>query len=183
MFKKLDFIKPATLRVMEAFFSDPVEKAYEMEVVKRSGVSKGSANKILRNLTELGLLKREEKGRMVFYELDLRSPLVRQFKVLYNIWQLNDFLENAKQNAVKIMLFGSCSDGTDAKESDIDILIITKDKAAARENVSSFNRKSEKRISPIIVDNGEFATMRKQDEPLYERIERGIVLWEMEREI
>jgi predicted nucleotidyltransferase len=183
MVKKLDFIKPATLRVLETFFEHPLEKLHEREVMRKSGVSKGSVNKILRQLAGLGFLMREEKGRMVFYELELRSPIVRQFKVLYNIWQLSDFLENAKQNAAKIILFGSCSDGTDAKESDIDILIITKYKAAARENVSSFNRKSEKRISPIIVDNGEFAAMRKQEEPLYERIGRGIVLWEMEREI
>ena len=182
MVKKLDFIKPATLRVMETFFEDPLERLHEREVMRKSGVSKGSVNRILRELAGLGFLAREERGRMVFYGLNLRDSFVRQFKVLYNVWELRDFIDRIKQVSRKIILFGSCSDGTDAKESDIDMLIVTREKDIVMESVSNFNRKAEKRISPIVVDNAELAGMRNGDEPLYERIERGIVLWEMERE-
>ena len=182
MVKKLDFIKPATLRVLETLFEDPLEKLHEREVMRKSGVSKGSANRILRELAGLGLLVREEKGRMVFYQLSLREPFVRQLKVLYSVWELRDFVDRIKDASRKIVLFGSCAEGNDAKESDIDILIITKEKEVVRENVGSFNRKSQRRISPIIVDNAEFAAMRKRDEPLYERMEKGIVLWETDQD-
>jgi hypothetical protein len=47
-----------------------------------------------------------------------------------------------------------------------------------KERVSRFNQKSERKISPIILDVNEFMKMKKEDEPLYERIDRGIVLWE-----
>ena len=149
--------------------------------MRKSGVSKGSANKILRTLAGLGFLLREEKGNMVFYELNLKDPFVRQLKVLHNVWGLREFAGRIKHISRKIILFGSCSAGTDTKESDIDMLIITREKGSAMEIVSDFNRKAKKRISPIVVDSSELAAMRKQDEPLCERIERGIVLWEAEQ--
>jgi hypothetical protein len=33
-------------------------------------------------------------------------------------------------------------------------------------------------MAPVIVDMEEFAKMRKEDRPLFERIDRGIMLWE-----
>ena len=63
-------------------------------------------------------------------------------------------------------------------ESDIDVLILTDDKTAAKEHVSAFNGKAGRQVTPIVVDKTEFAALRKEDKPLFERIDRGIVLWE-----
>jgi len=39
-----------------------MEELHEREVVRRTRVSKGSANKILRRLSEIEMLKREKRG-------------------------------------------------------------------------------------------------------------------------
>ncbi len=146
--------------------------------LRATGISKGSANRILRKFAELSLLARAEKGRMVFYRLNTGDPFVKLMKAAENAWVLRPFVEGLKESTRKVILFGSCAEGTDGAESDIDILILTDDKKSAKEKVGAFNRKADRPIAPIIVDMNEFAMMRKEDGPLYERIDRGITLWE-----
>lgn len=178
--KKLDFITPTALKVLEFFFANPMEEFHEREVMRKSRISKGSANKMLRQLARLDFLIREKRGRMVFYKLNMRNVVVKQFKILYNTWKLKELVEEIKQTSKKIILFGSCAEGIDVKESDIDLLIIAEEKKFIKESISNFNKKNRKRISPITVDSNEFIKLKKEDKPLYEKIDRGIVLWETE---
>jgi len=177
--EKLDFLTPTTLKVLEFFFANSLKEFHEREIVRNANISKGSANKILRHLADLALLHREKKGRMVFYRLNAGDPFIKHLKILNNLWTLRRFVNENKEKARKIILFGSCADGTDVRESDIDVFILSGEKKAAKESVSKFNQKSERKISPIILDVNEFIKMKREDEPLYERIDRGVVLWEM----
>lgn len=177
--EKLDFLTPTTMKVLEFFFINSLKEFHEREIVRNANISKGSANKILRHLADLALLQREKKGRMVFYRLNTRDPFIKHLKILNNLWTLRKFIDENKEKAKKIILFGSCADGTDVRESDIDVFILTQEKKVVKESVSRFNQRSERKISPIILGVGEFMKMKREDEPLYERIDRGVVLWEM----
>lgn len=176
--KRLDFITPTFMVLFEFFLSDPMQDYHEREVVRKTHVSKGSANKILRLLADLDFLVRERRGRMVFYRLNVKEPTVRQFKAFVNVYALKHLVDILKQNSRRIILFGSCSQGTDVKESDLDLFVLTSEKAYVRHKIGQFNRKSERKVAPIIVDANEFANLKKEDSPLYENIQRGITLWE-----
>jgi predicted nucleotidyltransferase len=182
MVQKLDFITPTFVRVLDFFMADPLQEHHEREVMRLVGVSKGSANRILHELCDRGFLTAKRKGRMVFYKLDLQSPSARQFKILSNVYSLGKLLERLKGISRRVILFGSSAKGTDVKESDIDLLILTDNREAARNEINGFNNssKGERRIAPIIVDANELAKMRREDSALYENIERGIILWETE---
>jgi predicted nucleotidyltransferase len=117
---------------------------------------------------------------MVIYKLNSKEPAVRQFKILVNTFVLRNLVHKLRQFSRKVILFGSCSQGTDTKDSDIDLLIITQEKEEARKITSEFNRKNERKVAPIIVNVNEFVLLKNEDKPLYENIERGIVLWEAE---
>jgi len=174
----MNFLTPTTFKVLKYFFADPHSEYHEREVIRKTGISKGSANRILRRLTEIALLNRSEKGRMVFYTLNSDDPFIKQMKILDNIWALRSATGMLKENARKIILFGSCAEGTDTSESDIDLFILSDKKINIMEHISDYNRISEKKISPIIVNIDEFIKMKKSDRPLFERIDRGIILWE-----
>jgi len=178
--EKLDFITPTLMTVFELFLADPMQEYHEREVVRRAGVSKGSANKMLRLLADLDFLIRERKGRMVFYRLGSKNPVVRQFKILTNVYTLRKLFDKLKQHSRRIILFGSCAQGTDVRESDIDLFILTSEKDSVRKTISEYNRENERKIAPIIVDANEYVSLKRDDEPLYENIERGIMLWEVE---
>ncbi|MFQ6115106.1 MAG: nucleotidyltransferase domain-containing protein [bacterium] len=176
--EKLDFLTPTTLKVLEFFFANSMEEFHEREIVKKAKISKGSANKILRQLATFELLTRTKRGRMVFYRLNRRDPFMKYMKILSNLWTLRKFVHENKGKAKKIILFGSCAEGTDVSESDIDMLILTDEKKVVKESVSRFNQKSARKIAPIILGIDEYTKMKREDRPLYERIDRGIVLWE-----
>jgi predicted nucleotidyltransferase len=151
---------------------------YEREVMRKTKISKGSANKVLRLLANLALLTRNEKGRMVFYALNAHDPLVRQFKVLFNVYELRELVESLNQHSQRAVLFGSCSQGTDSRESDIDLFVATSERAQVGKIIAEFNEKGERKISAIVVTATELAALKRSDRALYDNIERGIVLWQ-----
>ncbi|HLD18405.1 MAG TPA: nucleotidyltransferase domain-containing protein [Candidatus Nanoarchaeia archaeon] len=176
--EELYFITPTTLKVLELFFTNPLAEFHEREVMRKARISKGSANKILKQLAKLDFLIREEKGRMVFYRLYIKNAVVKQFKILYNVWNLKNLVNEIKHISKKIILFGSCAEGTDVGESDIDLLVIAEEKRFAKESISNFNRKNRRKISPIVVNSNEFVKLGRDDKPFYDKIDRGLVLWE-----
>jgi len=175
---KLDSLTPTTLKVLEFFFADSRAEYHEREVIRRAKISKGSANKILRHLASLALLIRTQKGRMVFYRLNEGDPRVKQLKILNNVWTLRGFVVENEERTRKMILFGSSAEGMDIGESDFDILILGDHKTILKESISRFNQKNSRKISPIILDMDEFVKMKREDKPLFERIDRGIILWE-----
>lgn len=179
--EKLDFITPTFMTLFELFLSSPMQQYHEREVVRQTHVSKGSANKMLTLLSSLGFLTKERKGKMVFYKLNVGDPVVRQFKVLLNVYGLKKLIDVLKQYSRRIILFGSCAQGTDVKESDIDLFILSAEKDSVRGKISGFNAEKARKITPIIVNANELVKLKKRDEALYENIDRGIVLWENEQ--
>ena len=174
----LTIVTPTYMKILKTFLSDPVQQYHEREIARRAGVRSGAANKVLRLMAEEGVLDRQRMGRMVLYSLDLGSPTARQFKVLANVILLEGLLSKLRPLTKRVILFGSCSLGTDVRESDIDIMILADKRQGVTSEIAKFNSRAERQIAPIIVDANEFARLRRVDKPLYDNIERGIVLWE-----
>jgi len=176
----MNFLTPTSLNVLYFLLSNPMEQFHEREVVRRTGVSVGAVNQILRRFQRVGLVEMDRRGKTNLYRANLRNPVARQFKVLFNVLALNDLVDKVKQISDRIVLFGSCAEGTDVKDSDIDLFILTSDTETVNHEVRLCEEKIERRLSPIIVDSNELAKMKTKDKPLYERILRGITLWERE---
>jgi len=153
--EKLDFITPTFLKVLYLFHENPMHEIHEREVVRRTGISKGSANKVFRKLSEIVVLKRNKRGRMFFYSLNTKSALARQFKILFNVYSLNDLINGIKPYCKRIILFGSCSEGMDVKESDIDLFVLTNEKKKVWAKISVYQNKLERKMAPIIVNANE----------------------------
>ena len=122
----------------------------------------------------------EKKGKMKFYRVDLSNPVSRQFKVLFNLLGLERVLDALRGSSDRVVLFGSSAEGTDAKDSDIDLFILTQDTARVKDILSLFQNKLDRNLSPIIADSQNLARLRRGDRSLYESISRGIVLWQRE---
>lgn len=178
--EKLNFITPTFMDLFELFLSNPMQQYHEREVVRQTCVSKGSANKMLKLLSNLGFLTKERKGRMIFYKLNASDSVVRQFKVLVNVYELKKLINVLMQHSRRIILFGSSAQGTDVKESDIDLFVLSTEKDSVRRSIAEFNAEHVRKIAPIIVNANEFVKLKRNDQALYENIDRGIVLWETE---
>ncbi len=178
--ERLHFLTPKVLTVLEFFLFDPMNEYYEREVARKTNVSRASAHKILVMLASVDFLSRKERGRMQMYRLNMKDPTVKQLKIAINTFALKKLVDDLKSCSRRVVLFGSCSQGTDTKESDVDLLIVAMEKEPIRKLLSDFNRKNDRKIAPIVVDMNEFIRLKNEDKPLYENIERGIILWELE---
>ncbi len=178
MFTIMNLISSPYLKIMLQLANDPMRDFYQREIAGTSRVSIGATNGILRELVRARFLTQRKRGKMYFYKLNLENPTVTQFKVLLNVDNLTNLIDAVKDHTRKVVLFGSSAQGTDVKESDIDLFVLTGEKNHVRRMVSGFNAKHERKIAPIIVDANGFVKLKKDDRPLYENIERGITLWE-----
>lgn len=180
MFKKMKFLTPTALNVLHFLLSNPMKQFHEREIVRQTEVSVGAVNQILKKLHKAGLVERDRRGRANFYRANLKNPVARQFKILFNVSALDDLVDQIKQASERVVLFGSCAEGTDVEESDIDLFVLSSDVEVVQSKISEYERMFDRRISPIVMDSRGFAEIKSKDKSLYERISRGIRLWERE---
>ncbi len=94
-----------------------------------TGASAGSLHRELRILTELGLLKREERGLQVFYSADTTSPVYPEISAfLRKTVGLADALRSAlsplSDRIRSAFVYGSMAAGGVSPHSDVDVLVV-----------------------------------------------------------
>jgi predicted nucleotidyltransferase len=181
MFRKMSInLTAVTLTILRFLARDPDSSFHGREIAERAGVSSGAASMALRVLHGTELLGMEEKGRMKFYRLNLSNPVSREFKVLFNIMDLRQLIDDLKNYTERIILFGSGAEGKDARDSDLDLFILTSEPSVVRDIVRRAQKKLLRHFSTIIVDAQGEIRLRRDERPLYDNISKGRILWEKE---
>jgi len=161
--------------ILKYFATHSGTTLYESEIAKNTKVSIGSANQSLKELLKKEMVSLEKKGNMNFYSLNLDNPLVRQFKVTQTIAELNGLITKLKPLTKSVILFGSCAEGIDTQNSDIDLAIVSQEEEDVRKLIKK--QKIVRKIQILIFKSNDFLALSEKDKPLYERIQKGIVLW------
>jgi predicted nucleotidyltransferase len=162
-----------------AKFSD--KEFYERQIARKLGIGYSSANGALNELFSSGVIKRRRAGKMYFYSVDPSNPIVIEFKKLVNLLLIEPLLEKLKHISNRVILYGSCAQGTDTSQSDLDLFVVTNDKDRVMEMLSNFKFPKgfeDIRIQAIIKTPVELLEMEGADRAFLEEVERGIVLWE-----
>ncbi len=162
-----------------AKFSD--DEFYERQIARSLDIGYGSANRSLHQLFSTGAIKRRKEGKMFFYSIDMSNPSLIEFKKLVNLLLLEPLVENLQNITHRIVLYGSCAQGTDTSQSDFDLFVVTNNKENAANAVSVFNlpRGFENlHIQPVIKTPVELLQAGESEKVFIEEVERGIVLWE-----
>jgi predicted nucleotidyltransferase len=176
-----EILATSQARVLRFLAYHTGQSFYEQEIVDHTGVSRSAVNLATRALHQVGLLRKEQRGRMNFYAADDRHPFVRQFKILHTIAQLEPLLRELRPLTRQITLFGSCAEGSDTADSDVDLFILASDRRQVMAAVN--HHRSERRIQPVVVNNQEFVAMKEGEPAFYAQVQRGIVLWRDEDEL
>lgn len=175
MFK--DFFIKTAYQKMLSFLSLYAGKSFhERELVRKTRIGAGSANRVLNELFKAGILKRERKGKMYFYSLNEKEPVVQQFKVLNMILNLTPLIKRLRPLTKTIILYGSSSRGSDDYESDVDLLIVAHHEEKVREIIN--NSKFCREIKATFKTSSEWLELESNDPTFYNEISRGIILWE-----
>jgi len=178
-----DFLLAATVnqRVMAllAKFSD--REFYERQVARTIGIAYGSANHALNELYSTGAVKRRQEGKMSFYSINPSNAGIREYKKLINVMLVEPLTKSLKSISIKVVLYGSCAQGTDTSASDLDLFIVSSAKERVSEAIGDFSFPGgfeDIHIQAVIKNPVELLEAGEKDHEFLEEVERGIVLWE-----
>jgi len=163
-------------KIIKLLISHPEQTFYERQIANLAKISIGGANQCLQTLTNFDLLKKETKGRMHFYQVNLNNPLIKQLKIINNLIILQKILNKIKPHTLKIILFGSAADGANLQASDFDIYIESNepDRVESIINASAWRNT----IQPIIKDPVVAEKFATENPALWQEINHGLVIYE-----
>lgn len=162
-----------------AKFSD--REFYERQLARIVGVSYGAANRALNELYSAGAVRRRQEGKMLFYSIDLSNVGIIEYKKLITLMLVAPLTESLKAVSSKVVLYGSCAQGTDTSASDLDLFIVASDKKLVTEAIDSFKfpkEFEEIHIQAVIKSPVEMLEAGEEEQAFLKEVERGIVLWE-----
>jgi len=160
-------------------FSD--KEFYERQIARKIGIAYGSANRALNELHSTDAIKRRREGKMYFYSVNTSNATIIEFKKLVNITLIESLIERLKDISSRIILYGSCAQGTDTSQSDLDLFIVSDDRGRIVEAIGNFSFPQgfdDIHIQPVIKSPAELLEAGKSEQAFIEEVEQGIVLWE-----
>lgn len=167
-------------RVFYFLLAHPGQKYYDREISRLIKAGRASTNYALHNLIDVGLVKREKKGRMYFYYVSPEDPIIKQLKVTQNLIDIRPLVEKLKAVSLKIVLYGSSATGANHVGSDIDLFILTRDIKKASDIVYKSHLKE--KLQHVITTPQDFIKLKKGNPVFYKEVSSGIILHEEKNE-
>jgi len=153
------------------------------ELARVTGVSIGTLLRELGTLLALGLVKRREVGRQVFFSADPASPVFGELaSLLRKTVGLGDRLRDALAplaDSVRVgFVYGSMAAGTAAPHSDVDVMVIgdvsfSDVTRALHAEQSVLGRE----INPTVMTAAEFKSKRRARDGFVQSIAKGPKIW------
>lgn len=174
------------LKILASFFPKLEEKTSK-QIEIATGLSHEPTFRILKSLVKSKYLKERKVGKTNVYRFVFSDDTylvytyfttkkINKFREKHSLLykRLKEFINLIKANSV--ILFGSYAKGTETKESDTDILVVSNEKNI--EGIAStFKTKYNLAIKPVIVKVEDFENIQKENPTFYnDLIEFGIVL-------
>lgn len=179
MFQIMNIFSKPSLKIICFLGRRYRDQYHTRELVRRLEIGLGSASRYLRILENQELVIKEEKGKLSLYKANMENPLLKELKIVLTMTEIDGLIKNLKNVSSQIILFGSCADGEDSNESDIDLFILTDKEKQTNKILDHYQNSIKRRISPIILNDMEFRTLSQKDKPFYSRIKKGKILHEL----
>ncbi|MSQ69778.1 MAG: ArsR family transcriptional regulator [Betaproteobacteria bacterium] len=165
--------------VLAALFLTPGEPMYLREIIAAVGMGSGHVQRELENLTDAGLILREERARQVYYRPDPKAPVFDELRAMvFKTFGVADALHNALiPIATKIRLafiYGSVAREEDTARSDIDVILVGRlSLIDAAKPLARAEALLKRRISTTIYSRAEFASRVRSHQHFIGRVLEG----------
>ena len=134
------------------------------DIESMTKLSKMSVLNWTKELASQGLLTMRQVGRSRLYRLNENNPSVKQLKRLKNIDYINSKLGKIGGN---IFLYGSSARGENTEKSDIDLLVIGKDRNVIKKLKAADNRIKVSFYTPL-----EWSMSARKDKAFFDSVEK-----------
>jgi predicted nucleotidyltransferase len=166
-------------RVLEYLLDCPTKGVSQVEIRQALKLPASSVSVILERLVnKFSWIADERVGNTYQYKVDLANPVARQYKKLRTVERLWPMIKELEEISRRVILFGSAREGKNTEEGDVDLLVETGDKGAAREIVGKFKNLP---VEIVMKTAEEMSRLRQEDGVFYDEVfDRGEVLWKRE---
>jgi predicted nucleotidyltransferase len=142
---------------------------YTKQVLDAVKSGRGTVQRELKNLTDIGIIIREVQGRQVYYRANEKYPIFNELKsIVRKTFGVADVLRlslSPKEDQVRVaFIFGSVARGADDRRSDIDLIVVGK--ISFGDVVSLLSPAEEtlgREINPVVYPVAEFKKKVKED--------------------
>ena len=153
-------------RILEFFLDNPSKEMRMTDIIAATGLAKLSVMKWTKELAKHKFFSTLTIGRTNLYSLNKGNPSVRQFRVLYNVDYVNGKIGEMEEG-VQVFLYGSFARGENMEKSDIDLLVIGKNRDVIRKL-----RKMDTRIKVSFYTPIEWSMTSRKDKTFFENVEK-----------
>ena len=141
-------------KVLKIFLDSPTESFRIRELSRLSRISPPSLMNYLKEFEKQGLVRRYEKRGIPFYKAECDNERFKFYKKLSILFELEScglvvFLWDSLSPDA-IILYGSYAKGESVEGSDIDLLVVSKEKPA---DLEKFEKKLGKKIHLLFQEN------------------------------
>ena len=169
-------LKESELKILDYLTASSEGLGFISQIARDIGLSKGEVSKAVKVLKDCGLVYSEQSGRNMVCRVDRRLPVFSKLRTTFNLIEVISKTVVLRKFADKIVLFGSCAQGTDTADSDIDLLVITRDKAKTDKAARAI--KFMRPVQWVIKTPQEYVVLNSKEKVFAGEISKGIVLWE-----
>jgi len=115
--------------VLSLLYGHSNESFYLRQIVRATDVGLGPVQRELKQLTDVGIIRRSVQGRQVYYRANPDSPIFRELKSLIAktagiAETLQSALSPLKEHISIAFVYGSVAKGEENHRSDVDLLIV-----------------------------------------------------------
>lgn len=148
--------------LLALLFGRPDQSFYINQLVQLLGSGSGAVQRELKMMTEAGIIVRERKGNLVYYQANSNSPIFSELKnIVRKTFGVADVIRESlapiSKNIKAAFIFGSVARSADDKASDIDIMVIGEvsfgDVSSA---ISPAEKSIQREINPVVYPLAEF---------------------------
>ncbi len=169
-------MKQSELKILDYLTASSQGGGFISQIARDTGISKGEVSKAVKVLKGCGLVDSEQNGRNMVCRVDRRLSVFARLRTTFNLIEIMSKIAGLRKYADKIILFGSCAQGTDTADSDIDLLVVTRDKQKADKAAQAI--KLSRPVQWVIKMPQEYVVLNSKEKVFAGEIGKGIVLWE-----
>jgi predicted nucleotidyltransferase len=169
--------------VLAAVLLRPDETRHVRELARMTGVSPGTLHRELVALASLGIVRRQNVGRQVFYSADRRCPIFTELAALLRktagaVDVLSTALKPLSKRIDAAFVYGSTAAGEDRHGSDVDVMILGRLKLAeAVKALAPAQQALQKDVNPTVMNVDEFARRRRTGDGFVASLASSPKLW------
>lgn len=171
-------MKEIEIKILASFFPKTDGEYTASEIEKKSRYSHERVHTTLRNLTKKEYITKKKFGRSHVFKINLKKDLLipflyfqekrkEEFSSLLKISEkkmLEEFIKKiSSPNLISVIIFGSYAKGEIRKDSDIDILCVTRKNYDIEEIALSLRHKYGKKIGVVVIPVKDFPNIEKDN--------------------